>query len=167
MRYYRKFLLLLTLSLLLPLCGCGRQVTTAEVLDSMCSSQQFLPAGQIYRKDAEPGEAAYADCELLAALYGEGELPPEFEVINDYAIRLCSFAEPHELAVFQCVSARDAYDVAQMCLRRVGRLQVSCRETEHAAMADGAQVSVIGKTVLMAVCTDPLDAIADGRRAAR
>lgn len=167
MRYLRFLPLLLTLFLFLSLCGCRRQATAGEVLGAMCTSQQSMPAGQIYRMDAEPGEAAYADRELLAALYGEGDLPPEFEVINDYAIRLCSFTEPLELAVFQCVSARDAFDVAQMCLRRVGRLQVSCRETEHAAMVDGAQVSVIGKTVLMAVCADPLVAIADGRRTAR
>ena len=167
MKYYRFMSFLLTISLLLPLCGCGRAVTAGEVLDAMCASQSDLPAGQIYWKSASPGEAGYADRELLAALYGEGELPPEFEVINDFAIRLCTFTEPCELAVFQCVSARDAYDVAQMCLRRAGRLKISCRETEHAAMVDGAQVSVIGKIVLMAICNDPTSAIAAGRRAGR
>ena len=161
----RFFSLFLCLTLLLI--SCRASVSTADILSAMCASQSSLPAGQLFCKSAVPGDAEYADSELLAVLYGDGILPPEFEVVHDFTIRLCTFAAPCELAVFQCASQRDAYDVAQMCLRRVERLQISCRETEHAALADGAQVCIVGKYVLMTVCSDPLSAIEAGRSAAR
>ena len=165
MKYFYRFLLLPLL--LLALCACRAPAQTVDILNAMCDSQTTLPAGRIYRMDASPGDAAYADEELLSVLYGNGSLPPEFEVINDFSIRLCGFTAPHELAVFRCVSQRDAYDVAQMCLRRAERLQINCRETEHASLADGARVCIIGKYVLMATCNDPIAATEAGRRAAR
>ena len=157
------------LLLILPLCliACDTPAQTHAVLTAMCSSQSTLPAGQVYRMEAAPGEAEYAEDELLSVLYGNGSLPSEFEVINDFSIRLCGFAEPYELAVFRCVSTRDAYDVAQMCLRRADRIQISCRETPYSALVDNARVCILGKYVLMAICDDPLSAIAAGRQAAR
>lgn len=149
------------------LCGCTAAASTEDILTAMCDSQAFLPAGQICRMEALSKEAQQDEAELLAVLYGGGELPAEFAVINSFGIRLSSFAEPYEIAVFRCVSARDAYDVAQMCLRRIERLRVSCRETEYAPLADSARVSLCGKYVLMAICDDPLSAIEAGRRTAR
>ena len=153
--------------LLFSLISCHASAQTAGVLLAMVDSQSDLPAGQIYRKGASVGDEGYADEELLAVLYGDGLLPPEFDVINDFAIRLSSFAEPYELAVFYCVSERDAYDVARMCLKRTQHLAVSCRETEFADMVDTAQVSIRGKYVLIAICSDPQNAIEAGRRASR
>jgi hypothetical protein len=160
-------LLSLLLFLALFLVSCRASAPTADILSAMCVSQSSLPAGQLFCRSAVPGDAEYADSELLAVLYGDGILPPEFEAIHDFTIRLCSFAAPCELAVFQCASQRDAYDVAQMCLRRAERLRISHRETEYAAQADGAQVCIVGKYVLMAVCSDSLSAIEAGRSAAR
>ena len=165
MRRWFRYLSLFFLVFCLFACESATQ--TADVLNTMCDTQSALPAGQIYRMDAVPGEAEYADEELLAVLYGNGILPPEFDVINDFTIRLCGFAEPYELAVFQCVSQRDAYDVAQMCLRRAERLQIRCRETEYAELANGAQVRIVGKYVLMAVCDDPIAAVDAGGKAAK
>ena len=165
MKHFCLCLLLLILPCSLLACRAPAQV--GDILTEMIDSQTELPAGQIYRKDAPPGDGGYTDDELLSVLYGDGILPPEFEVINDFSIRLSAFAEPYELAVFRCVSERDAYDVARMCLRRVQRLAISCRETEFADMADSAQVSIRGKYVLIAICDDPQGAIEAGRRAAR
>ena len=160
---------LLTLCLLFSLpVGCARRTPdTADVLDAMCASQPTLPAGQVYLHTATLGDAGYADEELLAALFGEGALPIELASVNAYAFRLCSFAEPHEFAVFLCVSTQDAYAVAEMCIRRTDRIRYLCRGTEYEDIADNAQVSVCGKYVLLAVCEDALTAIEAGRRAVR
>ena len=166
MKYLRS-LFPLAAVLAFLLCGCTSSSSTEDILTAMCGSQIFLPAGQIYRMEALSNEGEYDDTELLAVMYGGGELPAEFAVINSFGIRLSSFAEPYEIAVFRCVSAHDAYDVAQMCLRRIERLRISCRETEFASLADSARVSICGKYVLMALCDDPLSAIEAGRRTAR
>lgn len=165
----RAGLCLLAFCLLLSLpVGCARRTPdTADILDAMCASQPSLPAGQVYLHTAVLGDAGYADEELLATLFGDGALPIELASVNAYAFRLSSFAEPHEFAVFLCVSAQDAYAVAEMCIRRTDRIRFLCRNTEYEAIADGAQVSVCGKYVLLAVGEDALTAIEAGRRAVR
>ena len=162
---YLRFFFPFALMLSVLLCGCTSSASTAEILTAMCSSQTVLPAGQVYSMEALSGEDV--NTELLAVLYGGGELPAEFAVMNGFDIRLSSFAEPYELAVFRCVSAQDAYDVAQMCLRRIERLRVSCRETEYASLVDSARVGICGKFVLMAICDDPISAIDAGKRVVR
>ena len=172
--------LILLITTILPittLTSCARPPKNAyEILSAMTQTQPNLPAGQTYRGGAAAaanGHAddghtndGHADDELLAVLYGEGSLPCEFEVINDYAIRLSGFAAPYELAVFCCVSSKDAYDVAQMCLRRAEALRISGRETPWESITEGARVCLWGRYVLMAVGDDPLAAIEAGRRAA-
>lgn len=158
---------MITLCLLCAMSGCGEEAETGEVVRAMCETQMGLPAGQMYDSGAVAGEAGYAEDEMLAAMYGSGELPPEFESVNHFSIRLCGFALPYEFAVFRCVSADDAYEVAQMCLRRAHHLRVSCRETEFEKVADGALVSVMGKYVLMAVGEDAASAMEAGRQAIR
>lgn len=160
-------LLALCLLLSLPVSCARRMPDTADILGAMCASQPSLPAGQVYLHTAVLGDAGYADEELLAALFGNGELPIELSSVNAYAFRLCSFAEPHEFAVFLCVSAQDAYAVAEMCIRRTDRIRYLCRGTEYEAIADDARVSVCGKYVLLAVGQDALTAIEAGRRAIR
>ena len=160
-------ILTLMLSLLCLLCSCGREAEVGEVLAAMCDSQPSLPAGRIYLSGAEAGEAAFAEEELLAVLYGGGELPIEFEVINAFAFRLSEVGTPHEFAVFLCVSAQDAYDVAQMCLRRTDTLRRGYLESEWEEMAGQARVCVEGRAVLLAVGEDALTAIEAGRRALR
>lgn len=164
----RRILLCLLILPLLFTVGCSRQqVEVAEVLDVMCQSQPSLPAGQIHLSTAAVGDEEYADEELLAVLFGDGELPIELSSVNDYAFRLSSFAEPHEFAVFLCVSPQDARAVAEMCLRRTDTIRLTCRGTEHEAIADNARVSVCGKYVLLAVGDDALTAIEAGRRVIR
>ena len=160
-------ILLLAISLLFSLVSCGREAEVCDILAAMCDAQPSLPAGQVYLHTAVAGEAAFADEELLAVLFGGGELPVEFEVVNGFAFRLSAMGTPHEFAVFLCVSSQDAYDVAQMCLRRVDVLRRGYVGTEWEAMTQEAQVSVVGRVVLMAVGEDPLTAIEAGRRAVR
>ncbi len=165
MKHFCRFFFLSFFSLCLIACRAPAQAS--EILHAMIDSQPNLPAGTTYRKDASLGEDGHVDNELLSVLYGNGTLPPEFEFINDFAIHLSSFAEPYELAVFHCVSERDAYDVARMCLKRTQRLAISCRETEFTTLVDNAQVTIRGKYVLIAVCDDPQSAIEAGQRASR
>ena len=161
----QTLILLITLSLLLALTSCGREVSTEEVLAAMCASQPPLPAGQIFLSTAEAGEEEFADEELLAVLFGGGSLPVEFEVICEFAFRLSTGATPHEFAVFRCLSSQDAYDVAQMCLRRADLLRRGHIETEWETVTQGAQVSVCGKYVLWAVGEDAQSALETARRA--
>ena len=158
---------LLALSLLLTFTSCRHEMSADAVLSAMCLSQPILPAGQVYLSSASPGEKEFADEELLAVLFGDGLLPVEFEAVNAFALRLSGFAMPYEFAVFACVSSRDAYDVAQMCLRRTDQLRQSCRGTAFETIADSAQVCVIGKYVLLAAGEDTETAIEAGRRAMR
>ena len=158
-------ILLITLSLILALTSCGHEAAVEDILSAMCESRATLPAGQIYQSSAEAGEDDFADEELLAVLFGGGSLPVEFEVICAFAFRLSTGATPHEFAVFRCVSSQDAYDVAQMCLRRADLLRRGHIETEWETVTQRAEVSVCGKYVLWAVDEDAPSAVDAARRA--
>ena len=167
MRHKHLLPLLLALAMLLPLPACRQDPSPQTVLDTMSATQPPLPAGQCYLDTASPGEKTYAEAELIAALYGNGATPPEWDSVLAFAIRPSSFATPCELAVFRCVSAREAEDVARMCLRRVEILRRTCRDTPYESIAAQATVSIRGSYVLMAVCPDPTAAISAGRQACR
>lgn len=165
----RAGLCLLALCLLLSLpVGCGRETADVEdILAAMCDSQPPLPAGQVYVHTAVLGDEGYADDELIAALFGDGAKPREWEAVNAFAFRLSTVAAPHELAVLQCVCAQDAYEVARMCLRRADAVRRLWRNGAYAAQADAACVSVCGRYVLFGIAEDAPAAIAAGRRAIR
>ena len=161
----QTLILLITLSLILALTSCGHEAAVEDILSAMCDSQPPLPAGQMYQSAAEAGEDGFADEELLAVLFGGGSLPVEFEVISDFSFRLSTGETPHEFAVFRCLSSRDAYDVAQMCLRRGDLLRRGHIETEWEAVTQEAQVTVCGKYVMWAVGEDVPSALEAARRA--
>ena len=139
------------ISLLWGTCSCARERTAPEVLTVMCESVESLPAGRVYRKDAEEGEAAYLPPSLCAALYGEATPPPEMELIEDYAIYLSSFTTPFELAVFRCYAGSDTDKVAKMCLHRLQHLSEFFREGDGADVVDAASVVVMGRYVVFVV----------------
>ena len=155
----------LTLTLLTMLTSCGHEAAVEDILSAMCNSQPPLPAGQMYQSAAEAGEDGFADEELLAVLFGGGSIPIEFEVICNFAFRLSTGETPHEFAVFRCLSSRDAYDVAQMCLRRGDLLRRGHIETEWEAVTQEAQVTVCGNYVMWAVGEDVPSALEAARQA--
>lgn len=146
--------------------GCGRPaVSPRTVLEAICAAQNTLPAGQIYTNDALPGEAGYADNELLSVLYGDGALPIEFQFVTAYAIRLCGTAKPVEAAVFLCTSRADAYAVGEMCLRRLDLIRRTCRGTPEEAESQNGTVEVYGKYVLFVLCPRVEEGVEAAKRA--
>ena len=99
-RVLRTVALILLLCLVLGACSCGKGRAASEILSVMCERAEILPAGQVYQKGAEEGQAEYLSPAMCASLYGDGDVPAEMELMEDYAIYLSSFARPFELAVF-------------------------------------------------------------------
>ena len=159
-------ILTLLLTLTLSPTSCSRETTADDILNAMCQSQNSLPAGQIYHSQAAPGEKEFADAELRSVSFGK-TAETDWEIINHFAFRLSTAGTPHEFAVFVCVSAQDAYDVAQLCLRRSDILRRGYADTAWAEMSENAQICVSGRYVLMAVGEAAADAIDAGRRAMR
>lgn len=163
-----RLLLLLVLLPLLFLSACVQVETDAStILAAMCESQPSMPAGQVYLKGAEADETAYADNELIAALFGDGEYPVEFFAVNDFAFRLSAHPLPCEFAVLRCISPQDAYDVAQLCHRRLDRIRLAFLNSPYSDTVEKAQIETRGSYVLFALGEDPTAALEAGRRACR
>lgn len=163
-----RLLLLLALLPLLYFSACAREeADTSAILAAMCESQPSLPAGQVYLKRAEADEAAFADNELIAALFGDGEYPTEFSAVSDFALRLSAHPLPCEFAVLRCISPQDAYDVAQLCHRRLDRIRLTFLNTPYSETVEKAQIETRGSYVLFAMGEDAAAALEAGRRACR
>ena len=147
--------LLLVLSILLLLCACAKeQATAAQVLDALVKAEIGLPAGQIYLSAAPEDDASYLSPDLMAALYGEGELPWQLSLLEDYGLFLSAAQHPCEFAVFRVRSRSDTDDVAAMCLSRLDTLRSHYKNTQYASYTQNARVVVIGKYVLLLISSD-------------
>ena len=148
--------LLLALSILLLLCACAKeQATAAQVLDALVKAEIGLPAGQIYLSAAPEDDASYLSPDLVAALYGEGELPWQLSLLEDYGLFLSTAQHPCEFAVFRVRARSDTDDVAAMCLSRLDALRIHYKNTQYASYTQNARVVVIGKYVLLLISSDP------------
>ena len=162
----RKFrVLLLVLSILLLLCACAKeQATAAQVLDALVAAEIGLPAGQIYLSAASEDDTSYLSPDLVAALYGEGELPWQLSLLEDYGLFLSTAQHPCEFAVFRTRARSDTDNVAAMCLSRLDALRIHYKDTQYASYTQSARVVVIGKYVLLLISSDPDHALRAAQR---
>ena len=157
--------LLLVLSILLLLCACAKeQATAAQVLDALVKAEIGLPAGQIYLSAAPEDDASYLSPDLVAALYGEGELPWQLSLLEDYGLFLSTAQHPCEFAVFRVRARSDTDDIASMCLSRLDALRIHYKDTQYASYTQNARVVVIGKYVLLLISSDPDHALRAAQR---
>ena len=157
--------LLLVLSILLLLCACAKEhATAAQVLDALVKAEIGLPAGQIYLSAAPEDDAAYLSPDLVAALYGEGELPWQLSLLEDYGLFLSTAQHPCEFAVFRVRARSDTDDVAAMCLARLDTLRMHYKDSAYAAYLQNARVVVSGNYVLLLISSDPDHALRAAQR---
>ena len=156
---YKKILLLW---LILPvlLCSCARtEASAAQVLEALTDAEIGLPAGQMYLSSAAEESQAYLSPDLMAALYGEGELPWQLSLVEDYGIFLSTAQHPCEFAVFRTYARSDTDELAALCCARLDDLRVHYKDTPYAAYVQDARVVVMGKYVLLLISSDPTHAL--------
>ena len=167
--FYRRCVLILLIisALLLPLPSCA--MSTAEpldVLEKIKSAEIPLPAGNIYFSSAAAGEEGYLPPSLAAAMFG-GESPEELSLAESYAFFISAGKLPSEFLVFRCYAASDTPSVASLCHARLDALRSYYTDTEHSHYTENATVTIIGKYVIMAVSSDPENAISAAKKAIR
>ena len=159
---------ILSLILMICLCllvGCAKEnATAAQVLDALVGAEIGLPAGQIYLGSAPKDSDAYLPPDMIAALYGQGELPWQLSLAEDYGIFLSTAQHPCEFAAFRCYARSDTDDIAAMCLTRLDALRIHYKDTQYASYTQNAQVVVIGKYVLLLISSDPAHALRAAER---
>jgi hypothetical protein len=113
---------------------------------------------------APEDDASYLSPDLVAVLYGEGELPWQLSLLEDYGLFLSTAQHPCEFAVFRCYARSDTDDVAAMCLSRLDTLRIHYKNTQYASYTQNARVVVIGKYVLLLISSDPEHALGAAKR---
>jgi hypothetical protein len=162
---YTKTLPLLLLLPLLFLCSCARaDASSAQVLSALIDAEIGLPAGQIYLSSAPEDDASYLSPDLVAALYGEGELPWQLSLLEDYGLFLSTAQHPCEFAVFRTRSRSDTDEIAAMCLARLDALRIHYKDTQYASYTQNARVVVIDKYVLLLISSDTEHALRAAER---
>ena len=145
--------------------GCARQLPAPDrVLCALTESEVGLPPGQIYLASAQPHQAAYLSDDMIASLYGNGELPWQLSLVEDYGIFLSTAQHPCEFAAFLCYSRSDTDLVAAMCHERLDLLRVHYKNTQYASYTQGARVAVVGRYVLLLISSDADHALNAARR---
>lgn len=163
----KRVLLGLILGMMLLSAACARSdATPAQVLDALTKAEIGLPAGQVYLASAPEDDAAYLSPDLMAALYGQGELPWQLSLIEDYGLFLSTAQHPCEFAVFRTYARSDTDEVAAMCHARLDTLRAHYKAAQAATQSAAqyaepyahyvrdARVVVIGKYVLLIVSSD-------------
>ena len=161
----KRGLALLILCCLLLSVGCAPSSPAPEqVLCALTDAEIGLPAGQLYLSRAEAHEATYLSNDMLSTLYGNGELPWQLSLVEDYGIFLSTAQHPCEFAAFLCYSRSDTDLVAAMCHERLDLLRVHYKNTQYASYTQGARVAVVGRYVLLIVSSDAENALRAARR---
>ena len=146
-----RFLFLLALVSTLTACAPVRH--PADVVgDILAEAPVSFPAGMV--------ESHLSD-DTLITLFGATAVSEEMTAVESYCIYLASRNGPVEIAFFQCYGASGAHTVSRMLLRRADLL------APYLPDGTSAQVAVLGRYVILAVCEDPDAAIAAARRALR
>ena len=147
MRRIFKFALLLVLAfgIVLVSLACGQKRSAYDILMGALEKEKQRPTGEIYRSGADFGEAGYLSSDMISLLYGHNAEKFDFLLIEEYAIYICSFAEPFEAAVFRCYSESDTDSVAKMCFYRVDTVSslvslLGYEGIETRVMTDGRNV---------------------------
>ena len=141
--------------LFFSLTACTQHEATPEqVLSALTEAEIGLPPGQIYLARSEKHEPAYLPEDLICSLYGNGELPWQLSLVEDYGIFLSSAQHPCEFAAFLCYSRSDTDLVATMCHTRLDTLRAHYKGTKFESYTQNARVAVIGKYVLLIISSD-------------
>ena len=146
--------------------GCAPSSPAPEqVLCALTDAEIGLPTGQLYLSRAEAHEATYLSDGMISTLYGNGELPWQLSLVEDYGIFLSSAQHPCEFAAFLCYSRSDTDLVATMCHARLDALRAHYKGTDYdASYTQNARVAVIGRYVLLIVSSDAEHALRAARR---
>jgi len=145
--------------------GCAQKSPAPEqVLTALVEAEIGLPPGQVYLANAEAHEATYLSDDMISDLYGNGELPWQLSLVEDYGIFLSSAQHPCEFAAFLCYSRSDTDLVATMCHARLDALRAHYKGTDYASYTQNACVAVIGRYVLLIVSSDAEHALRAARR---
>lgn len=167
LRFFRAAVLPLVLIFCLTLVSCGARgsVQAGAVLSAMLACEEHLPAGNIYHYGAEEGEAGYLSESLCVALYGDGDVPAEWEFVSDFAIYLSASEHPFEVAVFRCDLGDGTEEVSELCTRRLAVLRNHFRGSDYEAYTSGGRVVILGSYVLMIVSSDAEISLSEARDA--
>ncbi len=112
--------LLLTLALIL-LSGCAPARPDDPAALVMAMAGESPPAGALYHGEALDPVAAMPDS-LVAAAFGDGELPPVWDGMEAYALYLGQGSVPCEYGCFVVAREQDAEAVAAMCAQRMAAI---------------------------------------------
>lgn len=142
--------LCLCLCLLLSGCGAGREGPGAR-FDAFCASYCDLPAGRLYRSDAEEWEAEAMPPSLIRRMYTEESGENCFSLCRDYAVYLCGGTGGGEVAFLRCATRADAVRVCHMGEERIALVRRVCPD---AAILQGACVLRYGCDVVILLLPD-------------
>lgn len=134
------------------------------MLSAMLACEESLPTGVIYFPEAGEGESGFMTEALCAALYGDGVMPREWDLVSDFAIYLSAMEHPFELAVFRCDSWEGAEEIAELCMRRLVVLRNYWRGSDYEDYPSGGRVVTLGRYVLMIVSPDAELFLSEARR---
>ncbi len=152
----RKFLILILCITILCTClsSCSRQTPSAQsVLSRLLETEINLPSGQVYLSTSLEGEASYVSSSLLAALYGGGSEPKEYDDWVNFAIFLSS-SHPCEFAVFLCDSPQSALDTSKTLSSRLTTLKNFWSDSQYSFYTDNAEVIISGNFCILIVSSD-------------
>lgn len=162
---FKRIFFLFLIFCLFPLSACAKDSPAPEqVLSALVEAEIGLPPGQIHLASAEAHEDAYLSDDMICDLYGNGELPWQLSLVQDYGIFLSSAQHPCEFAAFLCYSHSDTDRVATMCHARLDALRAHYTDTDFASYTQNARVAVVGKYVLLIISSDAEHALRAARR---
>ncbi len=152
----RKALIIFLCVTILCAClsSCSRQPPSAQyVLSSLLKTEIDLPSGQVYLSTSSEGEASYVSSSLLAALYGGGSEPKEYDDWVEFAIFLSS-SHPCEFAVFLCDSPQSALDTSKTLSSRLTTLKNFWSDSQYSSYTDNAEVIISENFCVLIVSSD-------------
>ena len=165
-----SFAVVIFTALLFYSCGEDTNVSPGRVLLEMTKNAGRLPFGVVYSTESSPGSPDFLSESVLQSVFGEGECPEVMKRLNGAAIRLSSGFSASEFAFFICHSKNDAYEVADLCIKRIDRILYFARSTggrylgeSDMSEIEGAYVEIVGNCVFMAVCSDGRGAVERGK----
>ena len=174
----RRFLIFVLICCLLcrtlASCRTKADVSALGILEVMVAAASSA-AGNVYVLPSSPSAEQLSDTSaqgavrariasdaLLVAAFGKSELSNEdhdfssflYALVDDGALRFSTGGVPCEYVVFHCVSRSDTEHLTTLLLERKEALRRQYRDSEHAPSVEQAQVVVIGKYVIFALCSD-------------
>ena len=184
-RALRLFLVTVCLFLCVPLCSCGQRdkASALDVVLAMADAQADCPAGDVYvlpdsyslqvinREYGTEQRIRLTDDALIRAALGrtssaDGEVwECSPALVDDGALRLSTADSPCEFIVLRCISRSHTSKVADLLLHRLELLRREYRATDFEHILAHAQVVIMEKYVMLAVCTSPDHCISVAKRA--